>query len=71
MGGGTYARKLKHAVGFGPGIPGKIKFFGEQRGSAHQADEYVEIAHLKQAFLIYIDALKELDTILYNEKIID
>ena len=71
MGGGTYARKLKHAVGFGPGIPGKIKIFGEQRGSAHQADEYVEIAHLKQAFLIYIDALKELDTILYNEKIID
>lgn len=61
MGGGTYARKLKHAVGFGPGIPNKEKRFGDERGGAHQPDEYVEIAHLKQAFLIYADALQKID----------
>lgn len=61
MGGGTYARKLKRAVGFGPGIPGKEKRFGTERGGAHQPDEYVELEHLKKAFLIYVDAILELD----------
>lgn len=61
MGGGTYARRLRHAVGFGPGIPGKEKLFGETRGGAHQPDEYVEIAHLKKAAVIYVDAIKALD----------
>lgn len=63
MGGGTYARKLKRAVGFGPGIPGKTKRFGTERGGAHQPDEYVEIEHLKKAFLIYVDAVQELDNL--------
>jgi succinyl-diaminopimelate desuccinylase len=60
MGGGTYARKLNHAVGFGPGIPAE-KRFGTERGGAHQADEYAEIQHLKQAFLIYVEAIRALD----------
>lgn len=63
MGGGTYARKLKRAVGFGPGIPGKENRFGTERGGAHQPDEYIEIEHLKKAFLIYVDAIRELDQI--------
>ncbi|MFT4107342.1 MAG: Sapep family Mn(2+)-dependent dipeptidase [Lacrimispora sp.] len=61
MGGGTYARKLKHAVGFGPGMPGGKKLFGETRGSAHQPDEYAEIKSLKAAFEIYVDAIRKLD----------
>jgi succinyl-diaminopimelate desuccinylase len=61
MGGGTYARKLKNAVGFGPGIPSTVKRFGTERGSAHQPDEYVEIEDLKKAFVIYVEALKALD----------
>lgn len=61
MGGGTYARRLRHGVGFGPGIPGKKKLFGDERGGAHQPDEYVEIAHLKKAAVIYADAIKALD----------
>ena len=61
MGGGTYARRLRHGVGFGPGIPGKKKLFGDERGGAHQPDEYVEIAHLKKAVVIYADAIKALD----------
>ena len=63
MGGGTYSRKLKHAVGFGPGIPGKAKRFGTERGGAHQADEYIEIEHLKKAFEIYVEAIKKLDEV--------
>lgn len=61
MGGGTYARKLKHAVGFGPGIPGRLKRFGATRGGAHQADEYAEVALYKKAFLIYAEAIPKLD----------
>lgn len=61
MGGGTYARKLKKAVGFGPGIPGKEKRFGTEKGGAHQPDEYMEIEDLKRAFFIYVDAIRELD----------
>ena len=63
MGGGTYSRKLKHAVGFGPGIPGKAKRFGTERGGAHQADEYIEIEHLKKAFVIYVEAIQKLDEV--------
>lgn len=64
MGGGTYARKLKHAVGFGPGIPREKKRFGAERGGAHQPDEYVEIEDLKKAFVIYVDALQALDDLI-------
>lgn len=64
MGGGTYARKLCHAVGFGPGMPDKKNLFGEERGGAHQPDEYVEIAHLKKAAAIYAEAIKALDELL-------
>ncbi len=64
MGGGTYARKLKHAVGFGPGIPQREKRFGAERGSAHQPDEYIEIEDLKQAFVIYVEALQALDDLI-------
>ncbi len=63
MGGGTYARKLKHAVGFGAGMPDKQKRLGNERGSAHQADEYVEIKHLKKTFLIYVEAIQKLDAV--------
>lgn len=55
------ARKLKNAVGFGPGMPHAVKRFGTARGGAHQPDEYVEIKDLKKAFVIYVDALKALD----------
>lgn len=62
MGGGTYARKLKHAVGYGPGVPGNNKRFGIKRGGAHQPDEYVEIQHLKKAVAIYAEAIVAIDT---------
>ncbi len=64
MGGGTYARKLKNAVGYGPGIPGGEKIFGDEKGGAHQPDEYVRIEDLKKAFEIYTDALVAVDRII-------
>lgn len=66
MGGGTYARKLKHAVGFGPGIPDRVKRFGSEKGGAHQADEYMEIECMKTAFEIYVEAIKALDRMDFN-----
>jgi len=61
MGGGTYARKLENAVGFGPGMPDKKQRFGPARGGAHQTDEYVEIEALEKAIPIYVEAIRCLD----------
>lgn len=59
MGGGTYARKLPNAVGYGPGrndLP--VKW-----GNGHEPDECVKIENLENAVKIYIKALMELDKI--------
>ncbi len=61
MGGGTYARKLKNAIGFGPGNPVVKKRFGPDRGGAHQPDEYVEIESLIKSIDIYAQAIPFLD----------
>lgn len=61
MGGGTYSRKLKNAVGFGPAIPSGTRRFFPGRGLPHQPDEYVEVEDLKKAFVIYVEALQALD----------
>lgn len=62
MGGGTYARHLKSAVGFGPGLPGETESdFGVGRGRGHQPDEYATFHKLRNAFLIYAKAIPEMD----------
>ncbi len=61
MGGGTYARQLKNAVGFGPGIPGDSEFFGPERGRGHQPDEYISRHKLDVAFSVYVSAIPEVD----------
>ena len=61
MGGGTYARKLKNAIGFGPGIKGTSDFYGPERGHAHQVDEYLNQENLEKAFMIYTEALVVID----------
>jgi succinyl-diaminopimelate desuccinylase len=53
MGGGTYARVLKHGVAFGPNFPG----FPE---NAHQAEEYWTVTDLFAAARIYAKALARL-----------
>ena len=69
MGGGTYARKLKNAIGFGPGNPVNRRRFGKERGGAHQPDEYVEIYNLMQSVAIYSEAIPALDRILTEREI--
>lgn len=61
MGGGTYARKLTNAVGYGPGIPGQESEFGPTRGGAHQPDEYVTFDQLRKGFLVYVEAIRAMD----------
>lgn len=61
MGGGTYARKLKNAVGYGPGLPNERSVFGPDRGKGHQPDEYINMSKLENGFLVYVEALVELD----------
>lgn len=61
MGGGTYARKLKNAVGFGPGNPNAKKPFGLSRGGGHQPDECIWLKELQTAMEIYIQAIPVLD----------
>lgn len=57
MGGGTYARKLPNAVGYGPGrSDSPLKW-----GNGHEPDECVKIENLEHAIRIYIKALIELD----------
>ena len=53
MEGGTYARTLKNAVGFGPLFPG-------EKQVAHGPDEYVNIESLIKATKIYAKTLYEL-----------
>ena len=53
IGGGTYAKILKQGVAFGlenPDLP----------SVCHISDEYIEIAELIKATLIYLDAIYEL-----------
>lgn len=61
MGGGTYARKLPKAVGYGPGLSYQKKPCEEGHGKGHQPDECMCIENLVKAIEIYIKAILELD----------
>lgn len=61
MGGGTYARKLKNAVAYGPGILDQKKPGWPDHGKGHQPDECVCIENMMKAMEIYTRALVELD----------
>ncbi|MBF9013998.1 MULTISPECIES: Sapep family Mn(2+)-dependent dipeptidase [unclassified Oceanispirochaeta] len=61
MAGGTYARKIPGAIGFGPGSPDEQKPFGGDLGSAHGPDEAVSLETLEQAVRIYVEAAVMLD----------
>lgn len=52
-GGATYARFLSNGVAYGSVFPGK-------ENTAHQVNEYAELADLKKAAIIYAEALSRL-----------
>lgn len=64
MGGGTYARKLKNAIAFGPGIQGEKPHFPAGRGGGHQPDECIRVQGLLDGLNIYIQALLKMDELL-------
>lgn len=53
IGGGTYARRLKKAVAFGPLFPGEEEL-------AHQADEFLDIDKMLTAIAIYAESIEKL-----------
>lgn len=61
MGGGTYARHVPNAVGFGPGLPDQPNPFPAGRGQGHQPDECIPLKQLLDGMKAYIFALKALD----------
>ena len=62
MGGGTYARKIPNAVGFGPGqsMDQSALELPPGHGNCHGADEAQSISALKEAVRIYVRALIKL-----------
>ncbi len=64
MGGGTYARWLPNTVAFGSGIYEERNFLGDERGNAHQRDEYISKRELFAGMEIYSRALGNLSEIL-------
>ncbi len=63
MGGGTYARKLPDALGFGMGgLPKpETEMFAPGHGGAHQCDEGLYLPGLKRAMVIFAMGLLEAD----------
>ncbi|MBQ3077044.1 MAG: Sapep family Mn(2+)-dependent dipeptidase [Clostridia bacterium] len=66
MGGGTYARRLKNAVAFGPEprIGLRPSYVPKSRGGAHQPDEVLCVETFIEGIRIFILGIMELDTIL-------
>ena len=60
IGGGTYARKLKNAVGFGPHDGSLCPFLPEGHGAIHGPDEARSISNIMESILIYAAALCDL-----------
>ena len=70
MSGGTYARKIPNAVGFGPGLPKDLTVLNlpQGHGECHQPDESQCIDTLFQAWKIYMyTVLKLIETGLPGE----
>lgn len=64
MGGGTYARRLPRAVGFGPGLPDEPNPFGTGQGGGHQPNECILLSSLEKGMLAYVHAMMEIDKFL-------
>ena len=66
--GGTYARKLKHAVGFGGGTGIRADFLPEGHGAVHQPDEARSIDGILEAIKIYVLSVMEIDQMIQEEQ---
>ncbi len=64
MGGGTYARWLPNTVAFGSGIIEERNYLGDEKGYAHQRDEYISKKEFFLGMEIYSRALGNLSEII-------
>lgn len=65
MGGGTYARKLPNAIGFGlGGMKRDESMFEPGHGGAHQADEGLYLPNYRKALEIFAMGILEADALL-------
>ena len=64
MTGGNYASLLPNALGFGPGMPGRVfpeSIFPQGHGDYHQCDESEDWVHIVRFMQIYVRAIERLD----------
>lgn len=61
VGGGTYARKLKNAVSYGPKDLSRCPFIPKGHGEIHSPDETRSVETVLNAVKVYIRAFVELD----------
>ncbi len=62
--GGTYARKLKHAVGYGGGNGVGADFLPKGHGAVHQPDEARNIQAILDAIKLYVISALEIDELI-------
>ena len=62
--GGTYARKLKHAVGYGGGNGVGADFLPKGHGAVHQPDEARNIQGILDAIKLYVISALEIDELI-------
>lgn len=66
--GGTYARKLKNAVGYGGGNGVRATFLPEGHGAVHQPDEARSIEGILEAIKVYVMSVIEIDRMIQTER---
>ena len=65
MGGGTYSRKLRNAIGFGM-EDSSVNPFPAGHGGVHQPDEAMPIQGIYDAIKIYVLSVIEIDQLLHR-----
>lgn len=72
MGGTTYTRKLKNAIGYGMALPDKQILRKKQgHGDFHQPDESIHIGQLMEGIVVYIMALLKLNSSQLDDLLLD
>jgi succinyl-diaminopimelate desuccinylase len=72
MGGATYTRKLKNAIGYGMALPNKHILRRKQgHGDFHQPDESIHIEELMEGIVIYIKAFLKLNDLELNDLLLN
>lgn len=66
--GGTYARKLKNAVGYGGGNGVRAEFLPAGHGGVHQPDEARHIEGILEGIKIYVLSVIEIDQMIQRQK---